>query len=93
MVTGYRGEVVELMQTYYCGLREKERRHYAAVEAMKLGHGGVTYISQLLGIDRNTIIEGKKELQALASGKENPLSVGRQRRAGGGRKKKAAGGT
>jgi hypothetical protein len=62
------------MQLHYSRLSEKDRRHYAAVEAIKLGHGGVTYISRVLAVDRNTIIQGKKELMA--------------RRPGGGRKKK-----
>lgn len=93
MVTAYTNEVMALMQTYCKGLREKERRHYAAIEALKLGHGGVTYMSRLLGLDRNTIIEGKRELQALASGTDKALPSGRQRRAGGGRKKKVGGGS
>jgi hypothetical protein len=37
MVVDYWEEVKQLMQTYYNGLGEKERRHYAAAEAMKLG--------------------------------------------------------
>lgn len=75
------------MQLYYSRLSEKDRRHYAAVEAIKLGHGGVTYISRVLAIDRNTIIRGKKELQALAAYEQN-VPAQRQRRVGGGRKKK-----
>ena len=78
------------MRTYYSSLAEKDRRQYAAVEAMKLGYGGVSYISRLLGVDRNTIIEGKKQLQALAGGAA-PLPHRRQRRIGGGRKKKDGG--
>ena len=74
-----------LMQLYYSRLSEKDRRHYAAVEAIKLGHGGVTYISKVLAVDRNTIIQGKKELMALAEYRQIP--PGKQRRAGGGRKK------
>ena len=31
------------VQTLYHSLREKDRRRYAAVEAAKLGHGGVEY--------------------------------------------------
>jgi hypothetical protein len=80
-------EVAErAMQLYYDGLGEKDRRQYAAVEAIKLGHGGVTYISRLLCLDRSTVIQGKKEL--LAPAVDEPIARGRQRRTGGGRKKK-----
>ncbi|MBD0279143.1 MAG: hypothetical protein M3342_14970 [Bacteroidota bacterium] len=87
MSAAYSDEVKLLMQTHYHSLPEKDRRHYAAVEAIKLGYGGISYISRVLGVDRNTIIEGKKELQALAGGAAE-WPPGRQRRLGGGRKKK-----
>lgn len=74
-----------LMQLHYSRLSEKDRRHYAAIEAIKLGHGGTTYISKILAVDRNTIIEGKKELTALACYEQIPPE--KQRRPGGGRKK------
>lgn len=73
------------MQLHYSRLSEKDRRHYAAVEAIKLGHGGITYISKVLAVDRNTIIQGKKELMALAEYRQIPED--KQRRPGGGRKK------
>ena len=72
-----------LMQLHYSRLSEKDRRHYAAFESLKLGRGGTTYISKLLGVDRNTIIKGRKEFKSLL-----PLSPpNKQRKAGGGRKK------
>ncbi len=74
-----------LMQLHYSRLSEKDRRHYAAVEAIKLGHGGTTYISRILAVDRNTIIQGKKELMALTAYQQIPPQ--KQRRPGGGRKK------
>jgi hypothetical protein len=73
------------MRLHYCQLREKDRRRYAAVEALKLGYGGISYISRLLSVDRKTILEGKKELRVLTMAEQ---MKGRQRRAGGGRKKK-----
>ena len=76
-----------MMQLHYSRLSEKDRRHYAAVEAIKLGHGGITYISRVLKVDRNTIIQGKKELEAQSEYEQIP--PGKQRRPGGGRKKKA----
>lgn len=75
------------MRLHYNSLREKDRRQYAAVEAMKLGYGGVSYISRLLLIDRKTILEGKKELLKMATQQEQ-TDREKQRRAGGGRKKK-----
>jgi hypothetical protein len=36
-------------------LQEKDKRHYAAVEAIKLGYGGIKYISSLLSCTRQTI--------------------------------------
>ncbi|MGK5090952.1 hypothetical protein WDW89_02920 [Deltaproteobacteria bacterium TL4] len=43
------------MRKLYQSLSEKDRRRYAAVEAMKLGHGGISYIAHVLGCDRKTI--------------------------------------
>lgn len=74
-----------LMQIHYGHLSEKDRRCYAAVEAEKLGHGGITYVSKVLGIDRKTIRQGKKDL--LESKGEQAVGKRRQRKAGGGRKK------
>ena len=51
------------MKQFYNSLNEKDKRHYAALEAQKLGYGGVTYISQLLGCARTTIHEGLEELK------------------------------
>jgi hypothetical protein len=86
LIPTYSEATTKLMQLHYSRLSEKDRRQYAAVEAIKLGHGGVTYISKLLKVDRNTIIEGKKELMVLAQYEQIP--EGKQRRPGGGRKKK-----
>lgn len=74
-----------LMQVYYGRLSEKDRRQFAALESLKMGRGGTSYVSRLLGIHRNTIIDGIKELEAGLEA--SPVAQGRQRRAGGGRKK------
>ena len=71
------------MQLYYSRLSEKDRRHYAALESLKLGRGGITYISKVLGVDRGTIIIGRKELAAETFA----IPQGKQRKVGGGRKK------
>ena len=48
----YSPQVREHMQAFYNSLSEKDRRRYAAVEAEKLGDGGVEYIAALLGCDQ-----------------------------------------
>jgi hypothetical protein len=53
------------MNTLYRSLREKDRRRYAAVEAAKLGHGGVEYISALLDCDPKTIGQGLADIEQL----------------------------
>ena len=73
----YRVEVEAKMKRLYGWLSEKDRRRYAAVEAAKLGHGGVEYISRLLGCDPKTIRQGLKELEEL----EDP-AAGRVRKKG-----------
>jgi hypothetical protein len=61
----YPPAVETAMQTFFHSLREKDRRRYAAVEAAKLGHGGVDYIAHLLAIDPKTIRQGQVDLQQL----------------------------
>ena len=53
------------MQQLHASLSEKDSRRYAAVEAAKLGHGGVTYIAELFGCDPDTIVRGSQELENL----------------------------
>ena len=72
------------MRHHFKVLPEKARRHYAAAEVIKLGHGGVSYISNLFCIERNTVMPGKKELLSLSDG--DIISYKRQRKVGGGRK-------
>lgn len=69
------------MRRFYRFLSEKDRRRYAAVEAFKLGWGGITYISQLFECDDKPIRDGMKELE-----QEEVLSQSGIRQAGGGRK-------
>ena len=63
MVTaGYAKETEGRMREFFESLNEKDRRRYAGLEASKLGHGGVTYISELLGCDRKTVCKGIDEI-------------------------------
>jgi hypothetical protein len=71
------------MKEFFTTLSEKDQRRYAALEAAKLGHGGIAYVAQVVGCSRRTIARGEVELQALP---QDP-AAGRIRRPGAGRKK------
>jgi hypothetical protein len=64
-MTPYTKDVERAMLTFFLSLREKDRRRYAAVEAAKLGVGGVPYVAKLLGIDPKTIRQGQADLRDL----------------------------
>jgi hypothetical protein len=55
------------MLKFYNSLSEKDKRRYAAVEALKLGHGGIAYIAHLLRCSRKTVTQGIKDLESLSS--------------------------
>lgn len=78
----YDAATEKLMRSYYESLNEKERRRYAGMAALQYGHGGRTYIAQVLGCSRNTVSQGAKEVSNLSS-KE---VASRIRQTGGGRK-------
>ena len=59
----YSAEVEGKMKRFFGWLSEKDRRRYAAVEAAKLGHGGVEYVAGVLGCDPKTIRQGLRELE------------------------------
>lgn len=75
----YRPAIEEQMQTFYDSLSEKDRRRYAAIEACKLGQGGISSIARVLACDRQTITQGLRELTAPEA-----LQPTRIRRVGGG---------
>jgi len=62
MLIHYSLDIERAMQQVFQSLRERDRRIYAAVEACKLGHGGIGYIAGLFGCDRKTIRRGLQEL-------------------------------
>lgn len=64
-MNGYSTRVEGHMKSFYDSLCEKDRRRYAAVEAEKLGHGGVEYIARVLGCDPKTIRHGRGDLEQL----------------------------
>ncbi|MDR1992914.1 MAG: hypothetical protein LBQ98_05390 [Nitrososphaerota archaeon] len=67
-------------------LNEYQRRIYLAAEAKALGHGGITLISKLSGISRQTLTNGIKELD---NPNPTPPKPGKSRKKGGGRKSTA----
>ena len=60
----YSADIETKMKRLSRWLSEKDRRRYAAVEAAKLGRGGVEYIADLLGCDPKTIRQGLADLEA-----------------------------
>lgn len=73
----YSAKIQRQMKRLYDSLAERDRRRYAAVEAEKLGHGGLEYIAKLLGCDPKTIRRGIAELES-----EEELASNRQRKKG-----------
>lgn len=71
------------MRKFYNTLSEKDQRRYAAVEALKLGHGGIVYVSKVLRCSRKTITRGIRELDDLPDDDDKK----RIRKPGGGRKR------
>jgi len=79
----YQTEIEEKMRNVYGSLSEKDRRRYAAAEAVKLGYGGVAYVARLFGCSRDSIEHGLRELDQLP---DDPVGD-RIRRPGAGRPK------
>lgn len=64
---------------FYSLLDERQRRLYAGLEAMKIGHGGDRQIAGLLDMDPGTVARGRHELLG------GEFETHRVRRIGGGR--------
>lgn len=62
---GYEGAHEETMRLYCRSLPEDHRRRYAALEALKIGFGGVAYVARVLGMSRRTLYTGMRELQQM----------------------------
>jgi hypothetical protein len=76
-MNAYAPEVEAMMKRLFDSLRENDRRRYAAIEALKLGHGGTEYIARVLDCDPKTIRAGLAELEGEAD-----LDTGRIRKKG-----------
>ena len=79
----YSPDIEQLLRQYAQSLSEKDRRRFAALEAIKLGHGGIRYIAKVLACDPQTVKDGMQELKQLP---DDPAGS-RVRKPGGGRKK------
>ncbi len=77
----YSSEIETQMRNFYQTLSEKDRRRYAAIEAKKLGYGGISYICHILDCNERTVKRGMSELENTLPDNENRI-----RQPGGGRK-------
>jgi len=76
---GYDKTIEIKMQRLFSTLSEKDRRRYAGIEAAKLGHGGIDYVSGLFEMDPKTVRRGLTELESP----EDPAPCGgRKKRCG-----------
>jgi hypothetical protein len=65
---------------FYSLLDEQQRRLYAGLESLKLGHGGDQQLAQFLNLNPHTIARGRQQLL------EQGVQFDRVRKTGGGRK-------
>ena len=73
----YAPGIERMMKRLFDSLRENDRRRYAAIEATKLGHGGLEYVARVLECDPKTIRQGQAELEG-----GDDLDTGRVRKKG-----------
>ena len=73
MIQAYSPEIESKILNFYNSLSEKDRRRYAAIEATKLGYGGVTYIRSILHCDDRTITRGLQELNSELSNEDSRI--------------------
>lgn len=78
------------IETMLPSLNEYQRRRYLSTEAKSIGYGGITLVSQLSGVSRQTLTDGIKELDLPDPQADNTdakiLGSKRCRKPGGGRK-------
>ena len=76
----YSSKIETGMRKLYSSLSEKDSRRYAAIEAQKLGYGGVAYVCRVLRCNDGTVRQGIRDLE------EDLPNESRIRSPGGGRK-------
>src|SRR5918999_4097463 len=85
-------EIIAAVRNKYQALRpvsdEKVRRRWAACEAIAIGWGGITAVTEATGLSRPTIRAGLAEVRGDAPDAEEEPGAERQRRrrVGGGRR-------
>ena len=57
--TSYTPDIELMMKRLFATLSEKDQRRYSAIEAAKLGSGGISAISSLFGLDVKTVRENE----------------------------------
>ena len=77
MLTVYSPTIEDAMRRVFDSLSERDRRLYAAAEVLKLGRGGLLYLTYLFDCDPKTIRRGIRELE-----QESSLPPGRSRKKG-----------
>ncbi len=80
-------EIQERFQQSGGLLNERQRRLWAAEEALKLGRGGIAIVSKALRISPNTIKKGMREISAEQADGVSDAHI-RMRKTGGGRKRR-----
>ncbi len=56
-------EAKAVVLLFLSALDERQRRLYAGLESLKLGHGGDSYIADLFGMDPHTVAHGRLDLE------------------------------
>ena len=74
-------QVHHQMNVFLSRLDEQQRRWYVGLESKKIGHGGDSLLSQITGMDVETIRRGRRELE----GDLQNRPTDRVRQEGGGR--------
>jgi hypothetical protein len=64
---------------FFATLNERQRRLYAGLESLRVGHGGDRRIAEVTGLDVHTVARGRQELRA------QDIELDRVRMAGAGR--------
>jgi hypothetical protein len=73
-------EIKAAIILFYSMLDEKQRRLYAGLESLRVGHGGDRQIAGVLALNEKTVAKGRKELL------DGEIAIASIRRKGGGRK-------
>lgn len=75
-------ELRAVIVLFFSMLDEQQRRWYAGLESLKVGHGGDRRMAELLGLDVSTVARGRHQLLAEDVEGERTRRVGGGRRSG-----------